>query len=321
MRQAGRYLPEYRDLRSKAKSFLDFCYTPEMATEATMQPVRRFALDAAILFSDILVVPDALGVEVGFSTGHGPRLTPITSNEAVAALQPGAVEEQLAPVYETVKRVRAALPENIALIGFAGAPWTVATYMVEGGGSKDFATVKRWALGAAEEFSALIEVLTEATIGHLLAQIRAGADVVQIFDSWAGALPADAIRRWCIAPMRVIVIALRALHPEVPIIGFPRGIGAMLGDYVYETGVSAVGLDSGMGLAWAVDTVGDHCVIQGNLDPVYLLAGGEAMRAAADRVLAAVGDKPHVFNLGHGVLPPTPPENVAELIEIVRARR
>jgi len=318
MRQAGRYLPEYRELRQGAASFLDFCFSPDRATEATLQPIRRFGFDAAILFSDILVVPHALGRAVGFREGEGPVLEKLRQREEVDALTCDGVPERLAPVYETVRRVRKALPAETALIGFAGGPWTVATYMVEGGTSRDFGAVKRWAFGDAEGFGVLIEHIAAATIEHLSAQIASGAEAVQIFESWAGVLEADAFRRLVIAPTRQIVTSLQARHPHVPIIGFPRGAGLMYRAYVSETGVNAIGLDSAVPCEVARKTLQSLAPVQGNLDPMLLLVGGAAMERAVGNIVHAFKDGPFVFNLGHGVLPETPVANVARLVEILR---
>ncbi len=321
MRQAGRYLPEYRRLRKSVGGFLELCYTPELAAEITLQPLKRFSMDAAILFSDILVVADALGVKVMFAEGSGPRLAPVSGAADVAALRPQGVHARLAPVYETVERVAGALPAGAALIGFAGAPWTVATYMVEGGASKDFAATKRWAFGDAEGFQRLIDVLIEATSEYLIEQARRGAEAVQIFDSWAGALPESSFERWSIAPTRAIVERFHAACPGVPVIGFPRGAGLKLRDYADAAGVDAVSLDSGVPAYWAARELQPDRAVQGNLDPVHLLAGGDAMRREICRVLDALGRGPFVFNLGHGVLPQTPLENVALLAETVRGWR
>lgn len=320
MRQAGRYLPEYRKLRERAGSFLDLCYTPELATEATLQPIRRFGFDAAILFSDILVVPQALGLDLSFAEGEGPRLSPVRGVADLDRLAVEGVVERLAPVYETVGRVAGSLPERVALIGFAGAPWTVATYMVEGRGSRDFAATKRWAYGDADGFARLVDIVVRATADHLIAQVRQGAEAVQIFDSWAGTLPEAAFHRWVIAPTRALVDRLRAACDDVPIIGFPRGAGLMTEAYVVETGVDAVSLDTTVPPAWAAGALRGQCAVQGNLDPVHLLVGGPSMDAAIDRILDGFGNVPFVFNLGHGVLPPTPVEHVARLVERVRAR-
>jgi uroporphyrinogen decarboxylase len=319
MRQAGRYLPEYRALRQHAGSFLEFCLSPERAAEATMQPVLRFGMDAAILFSDILVVPHALGRTVEFRDGEGPVLDKLRRRDEAEALNCAGLVECLAPVYETVARVAKALPPATTLIGFAGGPWTVATYMVEGGTSRDFAAVKRWAFGDAEGFAVLIERITSATIAHLSAQISAGAEAVQIFDSWAGVLEAEAFRRLVIAPTRAIVTALKARHPGVPIIGFPRGAGLMYRTYVSETGIDAIGLDSAVPCDVARKTLQSLVPVQGNLDPMKLAVGGAAMERTARDIVATFKDGPFVFNLGHGVLPETPVANVARLVEILRA--
>ncbi|RMD61956.1 MAG: uroporphyrinogen decarboxylase, partial [Alphaproteobacteria bacterium] len=294
MRQAGRYLPEYRETRAKASNFIELCLSPDLATEITLQPVRRYGLDAAILFSDILVVPYGMGQRVWFEEGTGPRLDTLLDEKAVAALQPQALRATLAPVYETVARVRAALGPATALIGFAGAPWTVASYMIEGGTSKDFAKAKVWAYCDPASFQRLIDVLVEATTDHLLAQIEAGAEVVQIFDSWAGVWPEEALRRWCLAPLRRIVSGLRAVHPDVPVIAFPRGAGVAYETFAAEAGVDALGLDTTVPLAWAHERLQSRLAVQGNLDPVLLVAGGEAMRTAAAAILRALGDGPLV---------------------------
>jgi uroporphyrinogen decarboxylase len=318
MRQAGRYLPEYRALRQHASDFLEFCFSPARAAEVTLQPVRRFGMDGAIVFSDILVVPYALGREVAFKVGEGPVLEPLRTADAVGSLRRDGMIERLAPVYETIARVAAALPAETALIGFAGAPWTVATYMVEGGSSRDFAVVKRWTLADPDGFGMLIDCLVEATIAHLSAQITAGAEAVQLFDSWAGVLPEPEFRRFVIAPTRRIVSALRQLHPGVPVIGFPRGAGLMYRDYVAETGISAVGLDSAVPCALARETLQDLVPVQGNLDPLLLVVGGAAMERAVAAIRENLGAGPFVFNLGHGVRPETPVENVADLAEMLR---
>lgn len=319
MRQAGRYLPEYRELRLKAGSFLDLCYRPDLATEATLQPIRRFGMDAAILFSDILVVPDALGRAVSFREGEGPVLAPVRSIDEIEGLAVERVAERLAPVYEAVDRIRALLPAETALIGFAGAPWTVATYMVEGGGGSDFAAVKGWAFRDPDVFQALIDRLTEATIIHLSQQVAAGAEAVQLFDSWAGILPEAAFRRWVIEPTKRVVAGLRERHPGVPIIGFPRGAGLMYRSYFLETKVSAVSLDTTVPCGIAQKTLQSVGPVQGNLDPLLLVAGGAALDEAVHAILDAFAGGPFIFNLGHGIVPATPVEHVARLAELVRA--
>lgn len=323
MRQAGRYLAEYRKIRAEVGSFLDLCYSPEHATEVTLQPIRRFGFDAAILFSDILVVPHGLGQEVRFVEGEGPKLPPIRCGSDMSGLSLTAMQSAsgpLEPVYEAVSRIREALPAETALIGFAGAPWTVAAYMVEGRTSRDFHAIKSWALADPDGFGALMDLLVEATAEHLSRQVSAGADAVQIFDSHAGVLPDGAFEKWIIEPTARIVAALRDKHPNFPIIGFPRGAGLRYPEYAAKTGVTAVGLDSVVPVVWARDALQSQMPVQGNLDPVYLLAGGSKMLAAADRILDALGDGPLIFNLGHGVIKETPPDHVIALIEHIRAR-
>jgi uroporphyrinogen decarboxylase len=318
MRQAGRYLPEYRELRQRVPGFLDLCFNPALAAEATLQPIRRYAFDAAILFSDILVVAYGLGRPVSFREGEGPVLDPIRSAAEVKSLALDGFDERVAPVYETVQRVKTVLSAATALIGFAGAPWTVATYMVEGGSSRDFTTVRRWALSEPESFGELIDAVTEATIRYLADQIAAGAEVVQLFDSWAGVLPEHAFRRWVIEPTRRIVAALKDTAPSVPVIGFPRGAGLMYRAYFAETGVSALGLDAMVPLAIARKALQPMGPVQGNLDPLLVVIGGDAMERAALDVLRAFREGPFIFNLGHGLVPETPPEHVAALVELVR---
>lgn len=319
MRQAGRYLPEYRELRAKAKSFLEVCYTPSLASEVTLQPLRRFDLDGAILFSDILVVPDALGQKVDYETGEGPVLEPLTV-AGVARLHPDTVTSALAPVLETVETVRRALPSDKTLIGFCGAPWTVATYMLGGRGSTDQAAARLFALREPEAFAALIDVLVEASIHYLVAQLRAGADVVQIFESWALNLDDEAFAARVIEPARRIVEGVRAAIPGAPIIGFPRGAAGMLGSYASKTGVDLLGLDYSLPLSFAKTALPAGLPVQGNLDPLRLVAGGEQMERRAQAIIEAFSDRPHVFNLGHGIVPETPIENVTRLIEIVKGR-
>ncbi len=318
MRQAGRYLPEYREVRAKAGTFLDLCYQPELATEVTLQPIRRFGFDAAILFSDILVVPDGLGQQVWFQEGEGPKLTPVRTAADLKPLAPDRVVAHLGPVYEAVGRIRAALPDEVTLIGFAGAPWTVATYMVEGGSSRDFLHAKGWLYREPSSFRELMQKLVEATVRHLSAQVEAGAEVLQLFDTWASALPEAAFREWVIEPTRAIVGELKGKHPAVPIIGFPRGAGLLYRDYVAETGVDAVSLDTSLPLGWVVDELQQHVAVQGNLDPAALVAGGKAMQDAIANIKQTLAGGPHVFNLGHGIVPQTPPEHVADLVAAVR---
>jgi uroporphyrinogen decarboxylase len=316
MRQAGRYLPEYRAIRESAPDFLTTCYTPDLAVEITLQPIRRFGLDAAILFSDILVVPDGLGQDVRFEVGEGPVLAAIGPRD-VAGLSLDRMNDRLAPVFEAVRRVKASLGERTALIGFAGAPWTLAAYMTEGGTSKDFAAARAWAAQEPASFGHLMELLTEAVIALLRRQIDAGADAVQLFDSWAGVLSAEGFERWCVRPAKTIVAALGESHPGVPVIGFPRGAGYLYADYARATGCAGLQVDHGVPLDH-VASLQRKVTVQGNLDPVLLLVGGEAMERQVLAILAALDDGAHIFNLGHGVLPATPPDHVAELIEIVR---
>jgi uroporphyrinogen decarboxylase len=317
MRQAGRYLPEYRKLRAGAQDFVKLCRTPALAAELTLQPVRRFGMSAAILFSDILLLPYALGRKLAFREGEGPVLEPIADNTAVARLEAAHAISRLEPVLDAVRRVRAALGPQTALIGFAGAPWTVATYMVEGGSSRDFRRVKAWAYGDPAGFAALIEVLSETTIELLSAQIAAGVEVVQLFDSWAGVLPEAALVPWVIAPTKRIVAALKQRYPGCPVIGFPRGAGLLYERYVAETGVDAVGLDTTVPVSFACARLRPCAVLQGNLDPVLLLTGGAALESAVREMRRAFAGGPWVFNLGHGVLPQTPPENVADLARLL----
>jgi uroporphyrinogen decarboxylase len=321
MRQAGRYLPEYQRLREREPDFLRFCYTPELAIEATLQPLRRYAPDAAILFSDILVVPDALGRPVCFIEGKGPVLEPLAVADDVRALRPSHIEDHLAPVFATVRGVAEAMPEDVALIGFAGAPWTIALYMVEGGGGTDGGRARDWAYRDPDGFAALIDVLVEATVVYLDRQIAAGAEAVQLFDSWAGLLAADEFRRWVIAPTRQIVRALRESHPQVPIIGFPRGAGVLYREYARDTGVDAISIDSAVPVEWAAAELQPTCTVQGNLDNYLLRAGGPGLDGATERLLRELGNGPFVFNLGHGVLPDTPPEHVARVADMVRTFR
>jgi uroporphyrinogen decarboxylase len=321
MRQAGRYLPEYRALRSQAGSFLSLCYDPALATEISLQPVRRFGMDGIILFSDILVIPDALGLDLAFKEGEGPILRSLESAAEIPEWEPERLHKHLAPVYETVSRIVEQAPADAALIGFAGAPWTVATYMVEGGASRDFSRVKSWAFAEPGSFQRLIDLLVEATAEYLSAQIKAGAEAVQLFDSWAGVLPEQAFARWCIAPVRAIVDRLKVAHPRIPVIGFPRGAGLGYVTFAREAGADAIGLDSAMPPTWAARELQPRHVVQGNLDPIMLLVGGKPMIEEARRILETLGAGPHVFNLGHGVLPETPPQNVAELAEFLRRWR
>jgi uroporphyrinogen decarboxylase len=318
MRQAGRYLPEYREVRTKAGSFLDLCLNPALAAEVTLQPLRRFDLDAAIIFSDILIVPHALGQKVDFVEGEGPKLEPVRNGKDLDRLDRTAAEERFAPVYETLARVVPELPENVPVIGFCGAPWTVATYMVEGGGSKDQAEARLWAYRDPASFQRLIDLLVETSITYLLGQVKAGARVLQIFDSWAGGLPEDEFARWCSYPTRAIVAGVKAQVPDVPIIGFPRGAGALAEGYARETGIDAIGCDTSMPLGFMRETLQARLPVQGNLDPLLLLAGGAHMEARVAAILNTLGGAPFVFNLGHGIVPDTSPEHVAKLVALVK---
>jgi uroporphyrinogen decarboxylase len=319
MRQAGRYLPEYRSIRAQSNDFLDLCYSPEKATEVTLQPLRRYGFDAAILFSDILVVPDALGQAVRFQEGEGPKLTPLRTSAQLDALTLDGFQDRLRPVFETVSRLKTAIPTSTALIGFAGAPWTVATYMVEGSGSKDFLEAKAMAYGQPELFQRLIDLLVQATGDYLVAQIDQGAEAIQLFDSWAGALPENEFAKWVIAPTRRLVERIKNERPGIPIIGFPRGAGALYQAFVEQTGVDGVSLDTGIPLDWAVEVLQPKVTLQGNLDPVMVVTGGAALDHAVDRILSICSKGPFIFNLGHGILQMTPPDHVARLVERVRA--
>ncbi len=318
MRQAGRYLPEYRAVRATTKSFLEFCYTPDKAVEVTLQPIRRFGFDAAIIFSDILVVPDALGQKVWFEEGEGPKLEALTDPAQFGKLSRARLGDFLAPVYEAIKQTRAALPKETALLGFAGAPFTLACYMIEGSGSKDFAKVKKWAYAHPESFGLLIDLLVDSVIDHLSNQVEAGADGVQLFDSWAGVLPEEQLFRWSLDPLVRIAKGLRERHPSIPIIAFPRAVGPAALMYRRPDSFTALSIDTGIGAHWAAKELQPHICVQGNLDPIMLVAGGAALEREATRILDKLGHGSFVFNLGHGVVPQTPPEHVAQLVEIVR---
>lgn len=319
MRQAGRYLPEYRATRSQAGGFLDLCYNPALAAEVTLQPIRRYGFDAAILFADILLVPDALGQPLRFAEGEGPLLEPIRSTADLSLLKPEATRSKYDLVAETVARLRQDLPAETALIGFCGAPWTVATYMVEGRGSKDQAAARLWAYRDREGFGRLIDILVETSIVYLCGQVKAGADVLQIFDTWAGSLPDDEFDRWVVEPTRRIVEGVKDHYPDVPVIGFPRGAGGSALWYVSETGVDGIGCDTAMPPYMMGEAFDDeNVVVQGNLDPLLLVTGGEALEERTREILERMNGKRFIFNLGHGIVPETPPENVARLVEIVR---
>ncbi|WP_207538947.1 uroporphyrinogen decarboxylase [Sabulicella rubraurantiaca] len=322
MRQAGRHLPEYREVRARAGSFMALCMDPEAASEVTVQPVRRYGMDAAILFSDILVVPWAMGQELRFVEGEGPRLPPITDRAGLDALDVAGAAAKAAPVMETVRRTRAILGRDhpgVTLIGFAGAPWTVGCYMIEGRGGREFHAARRMMHAEPELFAAILGKLEEATIAYLLAQAEAGAEALMLFDSWAGQLPPSAFRRWVIEPARRIRDAVAAAHPGLPMIGFPRLAGPLLAEYAREAGMQAVAMDTSMDPGWAAANVPEGIALQGNLDPEALVAGGTALEVEARLILQALRGRPHIFNLGHGVEQPTPISHVERLLEIIRA--
>jgi uroporphyrinogen decarboxylase len=318
MRQAGRYLPEYRALREKAGDFLTLCFTPDLAAEVTLQPVRRFGFDAAILFSDILVIPHALGQAVRFAAGEGPQLDPIANRQALMRLRLELDHGVLAPVYETIRRVKASLAPDVALLGFCGAPWTVASYMIAGHGTPDQQPARMFAYGDPEAFAGLIDKLVDASAAYLVRQLQAGVDAVQIFDTWAGVLPAEEFARWCIGPAQRIVAKVRSQVPDAKVIGFPRGAGAGLLRYVEDVPVDAVGLDWMVDPAFVRDQIQWRVPVQGNLDPLALLAGGSALDRGVDNILAAFSERPFIFNLGHGILPQTPIAHVEQMIARVR---
>ena len=319
MRQAGRYLPEYRALRAEKGGFLSLVYDSAAAAEITLQPIRRYGLDGAILFSDILIVPYAMGQDLEFLVGEGPRLSPRLVDAALDSLH--AVPERLSPIYETVKLVNAALPADKTLLGFAGSPWTVATYMVAGEGSRDQYETRAMAYRDPPAFQAIIDAITAVTIEYLGGQIIAGAEAVQLFDSWAGSLAPSEFERWVIAPNAKIVAALAARFPHIPVIGFPKGAGEKLPAYARETGVAALGLDETIDPLWAAQTLPAGLPVQGNLDPLLLIAGGAELERQTLRILDAFADRPHVFNLGHGIGQTTPLEHVGELLAVVRGWR
>jgi uroporphyrinogen decarboxylase len=318
MRQAGRYLPEYREVRAKAGGFLDLCFTPELAAEVTLQPIKRFSFDAAILFSDILVIPYALGRKVWFVEGEGPRLEPLSDAQALKNVRGDIDENALAPVYETVRRVKQQLPKDTTFIGFCGAPWTVATYMVAGRGTPDQAPAKELAKREPAAFQGLIDKLVEASVDYLAAQLKAGVEVVQIFDTWAGGLPADDFERWSVQPTRKIVAKLLEKVPGTKVIGFPRGAGEKIPRYVAETGVNAVSLETAIDRDFARREIQSRVPVQGNVNPETLRTGGEALDREVDTVLEAFASGPHIFNLGHGILPDTPIANVERMLKRIR---
>ena len=316
MRQAGRYLPEYRELRSQKGGFLPLVYDSEAASEITLQPIRRFGFDGAILFSDILIVPHALGQDLQFLVGEGPALSPRLVDAALSSLTPAP--HHFEPVWDTVRRTRAALPAGVTMLGFIGSPWTVATYMVAGEGSKDHHLARAMAYRDPVAFGEIIQAIVDSSITYLSGQIEAGAEAVQLFDSWAGSLSPRQFQHWVVEPTRTIVDAIRSRHPDVPIIGFPKGAGAKLPAYAHETGVDAVGVDETQNPHWVHRELPLDMPVQGNLDPLLLISGGPELEQAAREVLTAFAGRPHVFNLGHGIDKSTPIANVERLLEIVR---
>ena len=315
MRQAGRYLPEYRRVRAEAGGFLDLCYSPELAEEVTLQPIRRYGFDASIVFADILLVPHALGQKLWFETGEGPRLDPIS---CASDLSLKGARAHLAPVSETLSRLTKSLPASTTLIGFAGAPWTVATYMVAGRGTPDQAPARELARAEPEKFQEIIDMLVDATIDYLAEQISAGADVIQLFESWAASLQGEAFDRWCVKPLQAIISGLRAKGLDTPVIGFPRGAQSPLENYVRQTRCDVLALDTNANRRDVSAACGPEVVLQGNLDPQILVAGGGELDAAIDSILEDFANRRFIFNLGHGILPETPPEHVAQLMARVR---
>jgi uroporphyrinogen decarboxylase len=315
MRQAGRYLPEYRAIRKNFTNFLEFCYTPEAACEVTIQPVRRYGMSAAIIFSDILVIPHALGVDVRFAEGHGPLLKPVTD---ISSLSVNSFSEILAPVYEAIKLTRRELPAETSLIGFCGLPWTLACYMVEGKGSRDFQMVRQAAFSRKEFFGKLLDMLTEAVIRHSLEQIRAGAQAIQLFDSWAGVLSEQEFWDYSIAPSKKIAAAIKEKYPQVPVIGFPRLAGSKIIDYAKNSGVDAVSFDGSISLAVAKNELMEYAVAQGNLDPLLLAEDKDEACRQTKKILETLGDKSFIFNLAHGILPHTPTDNVSAICDIIK---
>jgi len=322
MRQAGRYLPEYREFRQKAGGFLNLVYEPEMATEITLQPLRRFGMDAAILFSDILVVPHALGQALEFVAGEGPKLDPIIDVEQITQLKVEQAEVVYGKVYAAIEEIRMGMEREgfnqTTLIGFAGAPWTVACYMVQGGGSKDFQAPREWAYRDPDGFGMLIDLLVETTSEYLIGQVRAGVETLQIFDSWAGCLDAHQFHRWVIQPTKTIIDNIRNEYPEIPVIGFPKGAGVSYRDYVRDTGVTAVSIDYSVSTSWAASALQSQVPVQGNLDPVCLLAGGDELKRAIDKIFNDLGHGPLIFNLGHGIAKETPVEHVEALVSHIQ---
>ena len=318
MRQAGRYLPEYRKIRATTKNFLDLCYSPDLAVEVTMQPLRRFNMDAAIMFSDILVIPDALGQKVEFREGVGPILEPIRNVQEISKLNVHRLHDHLSPVYETINRLLKEIPDTTSLIGFAGSPWTLAIYMVEGKGGTECGTARVWAYKDPKSFQQLIDLLVHAVSIYLIKQVEAGAEVLQLFDSWAGVLSEVQYKRWIIEPNKKIVANIRAVFPQIPIIGFPRNSGSKYIEFVQETKMDGVSIDHSVGLEWSRDNLQPLTCVQGNLDNHTLLAGGDALEDSVNKILDTLSAKPFIFNLGHGILPQTPPENIEHVAELIK---
>ncbi len=321
MRQAGRYLPEYRAIRSDVKNFLELCYTPKLASEVTLQPIRRFGFDAAIIFSDILVIPDALGVKVEFVKNEGPKLQKISNLEDLKTFKTDNIKSHLNPVFEALALTKSKLDKDVALIGFSGSPWTLACYMIEGGGSKNFESVRRSAIENEEFFSQLIEILTVSIIEYLSHQIKAGADVVKLFDSWAGVLPPEQLRKWVIAPTKKIVSEIKKLHPNIPVICFPRGVGVNYEEFAREVAPHGLAIDQTLERNWVKKNLQENLgqVVQGNLDNILLAFGSKKeIEKEVLNILESFSDQPFIFNLGHGILPETPIENVELVLDLVR---
>ncbi len=314
MRQAGRYLPEYRELRLKTSNFLEFCYSPDKASEATLQPLKRFEFDAAIIFSDILVIPDALGVGVSFKKGEGPVLNKIQNIDDIEKLKFDI--DHLKPVYEAIKITSKKINKNKALIGFAGAPWTLATYMIEGGSSRDFINTKKWAYSSEESFSRLINILVESVSSHLIEQVKNGAEVLQIFDSWAGALTSDQFEKWVIEPTAKIISNVKLACPDTPVIGFPKGAGTLYKKYAEQTGVDAISFDQNIDPVWIKDNI--NIPVQGNLDPLLLAYNKDKAVEKTRELLTLFEGRPFIFNLGHGIIPQTPLDNVSAIVNTVK---
>ena len=321
MRQAGRYLPEYREIREKQKTFLDLCYTPELAAQITLQPINRFDLDAAILFSDILVIPHGLGQPLSFEKGGGPQLDPLNLSSFEKELSFEKLLSKVSPVYEAIRLIRSQLSSSKALLGFSGAPWTLALYMLEGEGSRDFPKAKSQAFRHEELFSSFLDFLSTAIAFHLIEQVKAGASALQIFDSWTGCCPASHFQKWIVKPTQKIISTVRETYPQIPIVGFPKGAGVNLLEYGAQSGVSGLSLDSSTPLPWAVKNLPQDLILQGNLDPLLLVAGGESLKRRIHSIHCEMKERPYIFNLGHGIVPQTPIQNVEDCVNWVRALR